>query len=470
MSHTRYFRVKKYPEGVEGQNTQYTSPTSDLLESYKYTDAQWEDAKAILKKVRNKNKDTSIKLEKILYWYAKEHQIKATTSIPFSQNSYGPSVSWTDVVFIGDKQVGNPRFLGVSHKAVDSAKEVPNGGKTDPDKVTRASMKENCRWNLPPHAWSLPYMDADAYGTSTLNPERRARIFYYSFSPEAQKPTVMSQNSSDPGGKPTVSQDYAYTSGDERKYGFQFLWNPESYATNTSLQAEVTPSKEDLWVSGAGLFPGVESISFTVRLDRTNDFACFRKMYQTQTLTEMDKQNLIDTWYKDSMPKELDKTVDRVGPWTTSKLDWLMKYGTLADLEYLYRTFTDINIVNKRLADGFVSADVGYIGFFLVCVEVGPVYYFGYVTGVSVNHLTFTEDYIPIRSDVTIQLNIMANGSDMAGIGKGVKPNADELNPSGVTSKSPTAWTTNYVAGTLEVVPVYPTDIAMTTKWGGVDV
>jgi murein DD-endopeptidase MepM/ murein hydrolase activator NlpD len=51
-----------------------------------------------------------------------------------------------------------------------------------------------------------------------------------------------------------------------------------------------------------------------------------------------------------------------------------------------------------------------------VALELGPTYYIGYLTSISVNHLMFTEEYVPIRSDVSLSMNVMANGTTTAAI------------------------------------------------------
>ena len=58
---------------------------------------------------------------------------------------------------------------------------------------------------------------------------------------------------------------------------------------------------------------------------------------------------------------------------------------------------------------GRVTSDIGFLSATLVKFEIGPVNYLGYINGLSVNHLAFTQDMKPIRSDVSIQANLLAS-------------------------------------------------------------
>jgi hypothetical protein len=162
-------------------------------------------------------------------------------------------------------------------KALDKAKASKEkaNAKADADKKPPTEPL-NYRWNLPPHKWSLPVraidMHPDLY-VDPLNPKlgtvderyRRGRIWWYANTKNTYASNVK--------GNPKNQID-----GDDRKYGFQFLWNPETFSTSVSLNTEVTPNPADRFVGVAGAFPSGETITFTIRVDRTNDFACLRNL------------------------------------------------------------------------------------------------------------------------------------------------------------------------------------------------
>ena len=81
-------------------------------------------------------------------------------------------------------------------------------------------------------------------------------------------------------------------------------------------------------------------------------------------------------------------------------------------MEYLYKAINgpgpgggDDEWINGR---GIKTSDIGYLMPTLLHVDVGPLSYDGYVTGIQVNHVAFTPSMIPIRTDVTISLNVLA--------------------------------------------------------------
>ena len=156
------------------------------------------------------------------------------------------------------------------------------------------------------------------------------------------------------------------------------------------------------------------SVQFTIRLDRTNDFACFKRLHDQEDSRSWKSPTSLERYYTQEIPGEIARWNDKFT--FKPKIDWLMNYGTLADLEFLYRAINDITIVSKETKKGYLSADIGYLGFSSLAFELGPMHYIGFITGVSVNHLMFTQEYIPIRSDVTISANVMAHGTTSSGI------------------------------------------------------
>ena len=283
------------------------------------------------------------------------------------------------------------------------------------------------KWNLPPHLWSRPYMSA----YSPMMPKgykkagsgdryRRGRIWWHSNDPNSQ---VFRGNS-----KGKTSR---MLNGEDREFGFQFLWNPESFGTAVSVQMEATPDTHDRFLAVAGVFPGTESISFTVRLDRTNDFAAAGNLGRpsdiehskgatsTAFITQKDVADLVK-YYR--VPGSFSHARSK------SDVEWqlvdLFQRGTVADLDYLYKAINGtgpgsstksghhINWVNSR---GQKTADIGFLMPTLLNVDIGPLSYQGYVTSLNVTHIGFTPDMTPIRTDVTISMNLLATAGITTG-------------------------------------------------------
>lgn len=259
------------------------------------------------------------------------------------------------------------------------------------------------KWNLPPHRWSLPYSPNNAYPNFVNNSfyesgangkaERRGRIRWRWAS------DLLTY--ADSNGK-TIPAD---TSND-RKYGFQFMWNPEQFSMSTAINYSSTASPTDFAIKAPGWFPGAQNLDITIRLDRTNDFACFK----TNNINDVNQitPEIMKKWYPERLPNE-----DTSIPYNYKVRD-LLTMGTMADVDYLYRTINDPKVMQNNLGR-LRTADAGYLSFTPVEFTLGPLGYVGFITGISVNHIGFTENYVPIRTDVTINARIMANSTSIAG-------------------------------------------------------
>jgi hypothetical protein len=258
------------------------------------------------------------------------------------------------------------------------------------------------QWNLPPHQWSLPTkpgtFNDEVNPLNDIEQYRRGRLWWY-----ASVDSVMEDASKTDPRSP------------DRKYGFQFTWNPESYSTGVSLNTDTTPSVSDRFVGVAGAFPSGETISFNLRLDRTNDFACARNAIQKDyaSLPTFDEKGrgiyipstksvgydyakLLD-FYTTSISSKGDMT---------EKIQQMLELGTVADLEYLYKA---VNGDGWSNAAGRKTSDIGYLAATLLRVDIGPLSYIGYILNLNVNHIAFSQDMTPIRTDVSISMNLMAS-------------------------------------------------------------
>lgn len=291
----------------------------------------------------------------------------------------------------------------VAAAAAKSA-NVKNKGKN----LAPLKLPKNYQWNLPPHQWSAPvraidmhpdlYTEPGTWGQAMgpgMVPEkyRRGRIWWY-FS--------TNNNYKDDKGR-----DLYQFNGFDRRIGFQFMWNPESFNTSVQLNTEITPSPADIFASVAGAFPSGETLSLQVRLDRTNDFACMKHLLKKNyslTLFEQSKETAIyeemSKYYQSSFAS--NETAEDI----SKKIRDLMELGTVADLEYLYKA---VNGPYWKNITGRSSADIGYLGATLVRVDIGPISYVGYINNLTVNHIAFAQDMTPIRTDLSIAMNLMAS-------------------------------------------------------------
>ena len=252
-------------------------------------------------------------------------------------------------------------------------------------------------WNLPPHKWSLP-VDASAvvdtvntYSTD-LHSMRRGRIFvgrkYNGYTTTVDPKT----------GKKTPTGDGHFNNN----YGFQFLWNPETFSQNTSVNWGITPDQNDITALLTGLVSSNSSIDLTIRIDRTNDFACAKATYLSRgknTDRAYTNANTFTDYYKEGQaPNSAADFATNI----QNKIDDLLTRGTEADLEFLYRT---INGDGYSLL-GVNTSNISFLRPTIVRIDLGPQRLVGMIQSVDVSHLAFTRDMIPIRTDVTLSIDL----------------------------------------------------------------
>jgi len=257
------------------------------------------------------------------------------------------------------------------------------------------------KWNLPPHEWSLPF------GPDKLQPDvvkpfaddvhstRRGRIFY-------------SQGFTGPSITKDKGGNWVQDNLSDSYYGFQFMWNPDSFTQTTSVNMNVTPSETDPLANLTGFFAANSHLDFTIRLDRTNDFACFKAIdLKYKAVTAPNRIGAVKDvtefikYYEKGKPRLSDNDF---GINIESKIRNLLTYGTMADLEFLYRTINGGGFKSF----GVETSNIGYLRPTIVRIDLGPQKFLGVIGSLSLNHISFTKDMVPIRTDVTISIDLRA--------------------------------------------------------------
>jgi hypothetical protein len=293
------------------------------------------------------------------------------------------------------------------------------------DIMVQSANYNEYTFNLSPHSWSLPLeprtVDQRTFAKKNTKPGatksrvvgtntnsaatakgkmRRGRIMWHASAQDLQYTTGS-------GGSAGVA------AGKARQMGFQFLWNPDNFSTQAILNADVTPSMQDRFVGVAGAFPGQETIMLNLEINRINDFACFAhkgpKQWDPAQRKDREKQ-WQENFSKFYAPHKLGVATPEI---MTKQLRELYELGTLHDIEFLYQTINGPNANYMsggwKNSLGRVTSDIGFLSATLVKIEIGPLNYLGYINGISVNHLQFTTDMKPIRSQVQITANLMAS-------------------------------------------------------------
>jgi hypothetical protein len=259
------------------------------------------------------------------------------------------------------------------------------------------------QWNLPPHQWSMPVEPSTMIGNTVVNQKvrqlnigvsdryRRGRIYWYARPGNTYATSTGNNNG---------------TNKKDPRYGFQFLWNPDTITTSVAVNLDITPTFADKFVDVAGAFPSGEALAFTIRLDRTNDFACIQGIAPGAANPSEDQ---IAKKFADKQYYDLAGTFDTTGSYQDyfkNKIKELRKLGTIADIEYLYKAINGPGWTNQ--ATGRDSSDIGFLSPTLLRVDIGPLSYLGYVNNISVSHIAFNRSMVPIRTDVSLQFNLMA--------------------------------------------------------------
>lgn len=271
------------------------------------------------------------------------------------------------------------------------------------------------KFNLPPHNWSLPLrpatVDPDLVGRtadSSFHGFRRGRLWYWAgvnnvYTPQTTTSGPVISSSPVPGGGGSAPLNLIDTN-----WGFQFLWNPTTINTSVARNMDITPSSADALRVVAGVFPGQETVNLSIVIDRTNDFACIRA-------TTAGEIGNFARYYTSLYPGSGQQNV-------TQQITNLMAQGTMADLEYLFKaingsgngTLEWTNLLGKR------TANVGYLAPTLLGIQLGPTLnnlsYVGWASNISINHTAFTENMVPIRTEVGITIQCFAGSGLTSGV------------------------------------------------------
>lgn len=321
-----------------------------------------------------------------------------------------------------------------AEKTAQASLKTSAGGSSGDDIEVGTPDPIGYKFNLPPHNWSLPvrpielepkdvgtlnnktgYFPTDVFGGSS-SPEsfhgtRRGRIWYWHSASALQKFNTDSgkvESLADSVSKLTKTTEGVELKNDDRKWGFQFLWNPAEISSNVSRNMDITPSAADTLRVVSGVFPGQETVNFNILLDRTNDFACIRS-------SKIKDFNDYSKFYTAVFPGQGKQNFGE-------QLEALMRQGTMADLEYLFRAINGSGMGVEKWGTlmGKRTANLGYLQPTLLGISLGPdrlnnLSYVGWLSNIAINHNSFTQDMIPMRTTVTISIECFAG----TGIGAG---------------------------------------------------
>lgn len=344
-------------------------------------------------------------------------------------------------------------------KALDTPQD-PKAPK--PESNANKLPDETFKFNLPPHLWSLPTepltvdrsgspikdgsrlitslgLDSITYsedpkGSDIFNFHgmRRGRLWFYDTNSSITTLTTDDSGNTTVQNAPSASTDGGaqraasrlarfekaakLTAIRDRKFGFQFLWNPESISLSVDVNLEVTPSIKDRFRTVSGVFPSMEYINLNITIDRTNDFACIRAEQTGTGVPQRGWKSLSDFYRKGLFPLQ-----DNRESLFVEKVQELAQLGTLHDLEYLFKTVNGsglgetgdwANLLGRK------TADIGFLQPTLLGIQLGPtgqsLSYVGWINSLNVNHIAFNQAMVPIRTQVAMGIRCFT-GSQVIG-------------------------------------------------------
>lgn len=292
-------------------------------------------------------------------------------------------------------------------------------------------------FNLPPHEWSLPVDPSvldNLPNNTAKHSERRGKMWLYSdivgVEDKSNSRTTGStkSNTTTEGGKSESGQvnqvrkelleSSAKKAGNTeaakqaitfyKPAGFQFLWNPETINLQVNTSMDIVPDAGDRLRAVAGIFPSQEHLTFSLILDRTNDFACIHRAYTDNRNNPAALAELYKKYYKTGFNADIGT------PYAT-KLKNLMEYGTMHDVEYAFRMINAGTLLeNKQPVNplGRETYDLGYLYPALTAVEFGPsgetlpkpLSYVGWLQSIGIKHIAFNTNMIPLRTEISFDL------------------------------------------------------------------
>lgn len=173
--------------------------------------------------------------------------------------------------------------------------------------------------------------------------------------------------------------------GEAHVYEFHFLYNPYAISIATGLSVDATFDPADI---GTNFATAAQTISFELLINRV-----------------------------------LDASGEAVAGRTGVARSELQRYGTLHDIEYLYRVtngdpqtlYSTTSAGDKTASFSALTADVGYLYASPVEVHFGPdLRFVGVIQTVAIEHKSFNANMVPLLSVVNVAMTRVA--------GSGVRP------------------------------------------------
>ena len=220
-------------------------------------------------------------------------------------------------------------------------------------------------------------------------------------------------------------------------YGFRFHYNPTSWTQNVQMTESIDPQNAlGSKPINLPLMGGWAGVGLTVYVNRIIEMSMSVEQLQQSGVWSNDLSKYGDVGTPESNPVYVDADLldaaqgangDATGRAALArnrasienKVTALNNYGTLADLEFLFKAVNGDGVRSYHRQFGFskpppgldgkgdntITADYGFLNAIPVRVWLGPhITFVGRITSVEISHLMFTERMIPKYSQVSLQI------------------------------------------------------------------
>lgn len=212
-------------------------------------------------------------------------------------------------------------------------------------------------------------------------------------------PKAIGNSSSSAGMTPEL---YANKNINTSKYAFQFLYNPGTVQMDYAGAPAVDIGLE---LSGRDKIPLIGSaatsstVSFQLLINRMPDM---KYLGSQNTQANLSARQDLGREYLISNQDKFTKIYGRQVP--VEDLEQIRDRGTMYDVEFLLRTLIGYSLPSTLR--GFTTSDVGYLGAYPVELHLGKsLRYLVTVNSFSLNHTIFSEDMVPVFTNMTINCN-----------------------------------------------------------------
>lgn len=195
---------------------------------------------------------------------------------------------------------------------------------------------------------------------------------------------------------------------DTQKYGFKFLYNPQTVQMAWGVLSYMSPPFE---MSGQDVFQPVSTgllvsaISFEILLNRIKDFDYLNEdgLINPSQLTDTGEY-IVTSTSRNPYPETID----------SDDLKEIYQKGTMYDIEYLLKVLNGPHTRFESRLSGLMTADRAYLTPNIVELHLGAnLRYRVRIGQFSVNHIMFNPRMVPILSSVKLDFRRLPDGPEV---------------------------------------------------------